>query len=219
MLCLMDFLSIFPAFYMASVTKTMGMQKGGIDDEFLTWIGSIGSVANGLSRIIWGPIQDKTGFKAIYRVVLVIELLVCSLITFIVQTNRYLYMVWVFMGYMCLGAHFVLTPNCILAIFGMRSSVQMSAMGYTTRCLSAISGMVVSKALVDAYGDASFNIMFFTSCGFIIISGLLLTTVFDESPIRKEDVQNDGYVKPNRNSEEIQLERTEKARDEYTRIN
>ena len=80
----MDFLSIFPLLYLASVFKTMGMQLGHYDDAFLTWIGSIGSLANGLSRVVWGPMQDKTGFRKIYQVVLGIELLVCSLLPLIV---------------------------------------------------------------------------------------------------------------------------------------
>mmetsp|Transcript_37153 Transcript_37153/g.45359 ORF Transcript_37153/g.45359 Transcript_37153/m.45359 type:complete len:299 (-) Transcript_37153:255-1151(-) len=122
-LCAMDFLTIFPLFYMASVYKAMGMQMGGFDDSFLTVIGSVGSLANGLSRVGWGAMQDRTGFRPIYRVVLMIELLFCSLMPLVVTTNRYMYLIWVFMGYLCLGAHFVIFPNCIIAIFGLRSSV------------------------------------------------------------------------------------------------
>lgn len=70
--------------YMASVFKTMGMKQGGIDDQFLTWIGSLGSLANGLSRVVWGPLQDRVGFRSIYKTVLVIELIVCSLLTTVV---------------------------------------------------------------------------------------------------------------------------------------
>lgn len=80
----MDFLTIFPVLYLASVFKTMGMQMGGYDDHFLTWIGSIGSLANGLSRVVWGPIQDKIGFCTMYKIVIGIELLVCSLLPYIV---------------------------------------------------------------------------------------------------------------------------------------
>ena len=54
----MDFLTIFPLFYVSSVYKVMGMQLGGYDDKLLTWVGSIGSLANGLSRAVWGPLQD-----------------------------------------------------------------------------------------------------------------------------------------------------------------
>ena len=119
----MDILTIFPVIYMASVFKTMGMSLGDYDDQFLTLVGSLGSIANGLSRIVWGSIQDSTGFVTIYRIVIAIELIVFSLIPFIVKTDKYLYLLAVFAGYLCLGAHFVIVPNCINAIFGLRSSV------------------------------------------------------------------------------------------------
>ena len=122
-LCLMDFLTIFPLFYMSSIYKVMGMQIGGYDDKLLTWIGSIGSLANGLSIIVWGPLQDKIGFRSIYQIVICMELLVCALMPVIVNTNKHLYMLWVFMGFLGLGAHFVIFPNCIITIFGLRSSV------------------------------------------------------------------------------------------------
>jgi len=96
---------------------------GGIDDTFLTLVGSVSSIANGAARAIFGTIQDKTGFRAIYKIILGMELLFCTLITVIVHTNKYLYMLWVFMGFLCLGVHFVIFPTCICSIFGMRSSV------------------------------------------------------------------------------------------------
>ena len=89
----------------------------------MTLVGSLGSVANGLSRIAWGSMQDKTGFVTIYRIVIAIELIVCSLLPYIVKTDKILYLIAVFAGYLCLGAHFVIVPNCINAIFGLKSSV------------------------------------------------------------------------------------------------
>ena len=76
---MMDFLSIFPIYYLSSVFKVMGMELGGFDDLMLTTVGSFGSLANGLSRVILGSMQDKSGFSAIYRTILVLELFVCIL--------------------------------------------------------------------------------------------------------------------------------------------
>jgi len=181
----MDTLTMFPVFYMASVFKTMGMALGGYDDQYLTLIGSLGSVANGLSRIMWGTMQDKTGFVAIYKVIIVVELVVFSLLPYIVEENKYLYLMAIFAGYLCLGAHFVIFPNCVIAIFGLRSSVQLSSFIYVTRCVSALSGMFISKALNDRLGDQTYSVMFWTSCVFILISAFLLIFLFDEKPIRR----------------------------------
>lgn len=183
---LMDFFSIFPCLYLASVFKTMGMQLGDIDDRFLTFVGSIGSVANGLSRVCWGSMQDRLGFRTNYRIVLITELFVFSLMPWIVQTNQYLYMVCVFMGYASLGAHFVLFPNVMVQIFGLKGGVQLCSFIYVTRCPSALSGLFISKALVTNFGEASYSIMCYTSCVFILISTLVLETIFKDKPIRKD---------------------------------
>lgn len=47
---------MFGLFYMSSVFKTMGIELGYIDDFFLTTVGSIGALSNGLSRFVWGTI-------------------------------------------------------------------------------------------------------------------------------------------------------------------
>jgi len=54
LICIQDYFSIYSMFYLSSVFKTIGLQLGDIDDLTLTWIGSLASVANGLSRIVWG---------------------------------------------------------------------------------------------------------------------------------------------------------------------
>ena len=89
------------------------------------------------------------------------------------------------MGYLCLGAHFVMTPNAIITIFGLRSSVQLSSFIYTTRCPSGFLSMFLSQALVAKIGDSSFSVMFYSSCALIFISLVLLITLFKEEPIRR----------------------------------
>ena len=103
----------------------------------------------------------------------------------IVRTNKYLYMLSVFMGYASLGAHFVIFPNVMVQIFGLKGGVQLCSFIYITRCPSALFGFFLSKALVTNYGEASYSIMCYTSCVFIIISAILLTTIFDDKPILK----------------------------------
>ena len=191
----MDFLSFFGLMILASNFKTMGMQKGGYEDLFLTVVGSVGSVANGLSRVLWGPLQDKTGFRPLYRIVLVTELILFSTLPSIVQANQYIYLIWVFTCYLCLGAHFVLFPNAIIGIFGLRSSVLLSSFIYTTRACSTLLGMFLSKRLSAKYGTDSYSILFYGSCVLIVTSLVLLVALFDETPIRKSTTSmDDSFV-------------------------
>ena len=43
------------------------------DDQFITLIGSLGSICNGLSRPIWAILFDKYGFKKAFTVLLVLQ--------------------------------------------------------------------------------------------------------------------------------------------------
>ena len=54
MLISMDFFTIMPLKYFASIFKTMGLQLGTIDDLSLTVAGSIGALVNGISRLVIG---------------------------------------------------------------------------------------------------------------------------------------------------------------------
>ena len=86
---------------------------------------------------------DKIGFRIIYKIVIATELLVCSLMPYIVKSNKYLYLVWVLISFLCYGAHFVIFPGAIISIFGLKSSVQLSSFIYFTRCLAALGGMFI----------------------------------------------------------------------------
>jgi MFS family permease len=118
----MDICSLFTFLYVSSVFKTMAIQlgNGALDDHWLTLTGAIGGLANGGSRIFWGYLQDIFGFKKIYAFILVTQVLVSLTLTSVV-TNKVLYMVWILIGYNCLGAHFVLFPTVLLKVFGLKS--------------------------------------------------------------------------------------------------
>ncbi len=107
--------------YLAGCYKTMVIDLGGnIDDSYLTIMGALGGLVNGSSRIVWGIVQDKYGFKKIYAGILICQLIVCTTITSVVS-NKFVYGIWVLLGYNCLGSHFVLFPTAIVNTFGIRA--------------------------------------------------------------------------------------------------
>lgn len=150
----MDFCSIFPLFLISQIWKTVGIQLGGLDDYTLTLIGSFGSIANGLSRIFWGPVQDKTCFLFVYRTVLALELAVCFSLYWAVTVSPVVYALVIFFGFVCLGAHFVMFPGVVLKVFGMRAGGQLYSILYTAYALASILGLVVYKLTTFYLGDA-----------------------------------------------------------------
>jgi len=190
----MDFCSIFPLFLLSSIWKTVGLQVGGIDDYTLTLIGSMGSIANGLSRMFWGPVQDKTGFLFVYRTVLALELIVCLSLYWSVTVSPFVYMIVIFFGFVCLGAHFVMFPGIILKVFGMRAGGQLYSILYTAYALASILGLVVYKATTYYLGNAGNQTVFNISIGLIFVSFGILTAVFEEKPITKETGTEMGLI-------------------------
>ena len=88
---------------MAAAYKILGQDQG-IDDLTLTAAGSIGAVFNGGAKVIAGILVDKIGFKVIYYSLLGLQIVLAFTIYFIVKLNKILYVIWVALGNVTLGA-------------------------------------------------------------------------------------------------------------------
>jgi Na+/melibiose symporter-like transporter len=106
----------FYGLYVAAVYKTFDQDN--LSDKVLTVAGALGSVCNGCSRIMWASLQDKYGFKKVYGVILVLQLIL-SLTIYQVRTNEYLYVTWVAISFLCEGGHFSCFPPAVCKIFGI----------------------------------------------------------------------------------------------------
>lgn len=93
---LMVLSSSYP-YYIASNFKSFA-QKDIADDRFITIVGSIGAVFNGLSRGVWSSIQDHKGFKKVYFALVVIEIIV-SLTMVSIHKVKLLYFIWVCLSF------------------------------------------------------------------------------------------------------------------------
>lgn len=104
MIASMMFLSSSYPYYISSNFKTY--ETIDVNDEtFITIVGSIGAVVNGLSRGFWAALQDYLGFKKIYFCVLTLDILLAF--TFVlIHKIKALYLVWVCISFAVLGAHF-----------------------------------------------------------------------------------------------------------------
>ena len=67
-LFLMMFNGVFFGYYVSSVFKDINLENS--SDHFLTMVGAIASVVNGVMRIVQGQMVDKLGFKKVYSLLL-----------------------------------------------------------------------------------------------------------------------------------------------------
>lgn len=85
-------------------------------DEYLTWVGSLGSVFNSL-RFLWSAALDNHSYKLIYGILLMLQMAL-ALTMFVAIQNQVTYLIWICGALFCEGGHFTLVPNILKKIFG-----------------------------------------------------------------------------------------------------
>jgi len=108
-------------FYMSQVAKTMPIELTTFDDHFLTLVVSMGSICNGLFRIMWGILQDKFSFKSVFVFVVAIQLFTMLFITTAVKQSQGVYLATVMLGYGGLSANFIVIPTLVFKMFGLKA--------------------------------------------------------------------------------------------------
>ena len=135
---LMDSLSAFGLFYLAGTYFQLGDMIGEIDEKWLRLIGALCGFASGIFKVFWGYIFDKHGFRWTYNYVLLIELTMCLFVTIVVRWGPFCYAIWVFMGFICLGAHFVIFPAVLVRVFGLKAGIKLYSVVYLSKAVTAL---------------------------------------------------------------------------------
>jgi len=82
---------------LSAVYKNYGLENNP-DDQFMTIVGTVGSIANGVSRNVWAIMLDKFQYKHIFSILLCIQIAIGFTMELIVP-NKVLYMLWVAISY------------------------------------------------------------------------------------------------------------------------
>ncbi|CAD8092769.1 unnamed protein product [Paramecium sonneborni] len=115
-LVIMVLCSIIFGMLLANCYKIFG-QTLGIDDAKLTILGSVQAVCNGGSRFGWAVLSDKIGFKKVYLIIAVINLICTASIGYI--ENSYAgYFIILCVTMCCEGGLFSCYPAVSAKIFG-----------------------------------------------------------------------------------------------------
>jgi hypothetical protein len=108
--------------------------------------------------------------------ILVIQIAVSSTIYFI-SYNKFLYIIWVCLSYICLGGHFSVFPTACVNIFGIKIGPKIFTFLFTAIGSTGIMGFLIGKYLLSILGYG----MFFTIASTLSLFSLaLLIFSFDE---------------------------------------
>ena len=78
----------------------------------------MGSLVNGLSRILWSTLLDWYAFNSVYRCLLFIQILMIMTLEWSLDTAPWLYFINICLSMMCEGAITSILPTETLKHFG-----------------------------------------------------------------------------------------------------
>lgn len=174
LLFFMNFFSVAYGTFMAAVFKTFGMDRID-DDNFLSIVGALTGIANGFSRFIWASWSDFSGFKFVYRVVLITQL-ICSGSLYYIADSKPLFLIVTCLSLACMGGHYALFPTVTVNLFGLHQGHKIYSFMFFSFGAASLMGIVYVKLLLKAVGYEVLLWIFFA----MTVVSCVLTFFFDE---------------------------------------
>jgi MFS family permease len=115
------------------------------DDEFTgdNWMIILSAVGNflcGISRVLWGWLADKYGFRSCYTVIvsITIMLIILSLLIHNDHKIHKIYSVFVVCAYILIGGHFAIFPAVFSKIYGNKLGSLLYSISFSAYAISAL---------------------------------------------------------------------------------
>ncbi len=179
-------MAIMSGFFIVNQTKNFGVLNGLSDDHLLSFIASMGSVANTM-RFLWSWWLDNSSFKVVYGT-LIFTQIVLNFTMILVDKNWYTYALWVWLMMFCEGGNFTLLPNIMNRIFGSKA---ISVFGFFGSYISVVG--FIQIALNDLLLEdtlRSYLTFFFLNGAFSCGALLLLLLGFQEKIYLPKSLRN-----------------------------
>jgi MFS family permease len=113
---MMLMLSMSYCFFIKVVMKNYGSLHHN-DDKYLTSVISIAFLCGASARFGWGILLDIIGFKNVYALILLIEIILPFTIT-IISHSRVMFGIWIPLSSICEGGHYTIFPALASNIYG-----------------------------------------------------------------------------------------------------
>lgn len=147
-------------------------------DSYQTMVGGMGAIINGVSRIVWGVIADKIGFKNSFRVLTSLQMV--AMIAYPFSTHSKLtFALNTCVLFFCLAGNFALMPPATQKMFGPKNGAVVYGILFSAFAIASVVGGALTKMLSIQYG---WNRVFHLLAGLSLLANLLLTQV---QPIAK----------------------------------
>lgn len=149
----------------------------GLSDVMLTWAASIGSgVVNGFTRLSLGLLQDRKSFRALYGLLLIVQLL-NSLVVYWASWIPWMFFICILLNYFSLGGLFAIFPTSVARVFGINMGPQVYVAILFGSFLSGVTNMFVTHYILPA---TSFVFIFYLGSVITVIVMIILFNFKEE---------------------------------------
>ena len=173
------------------------------------------TLLNTFSRILWGLLYDKFGFKYPYSFVCINQI-VCSSLIYLSAKNIYTYFICCCFGVLSFSGHMILFPNLVTKKFGIDNSVTLLGVCGLLGGTTCLLGPVLTSSIIKDNRD---YLKTYLIAGSTTIVSLILTFIIKIEKMKKSSLlvqENNTENNPEKieennkdNREENVLESTE----------
>ena len=121
------------------------------NDVFITIVGTIGSIMNGLSRSFWGVLVDKYQYKYVYGTLLLVQAGLGFTMN-LISSSRPLYLIWIGASFFCLGGNFSISPTILARIYGGKTGSKIYSFCFLFMVPAGFVSLILSKTLYNPIG-------------------------------------------------------------------
>ena len=176
--------------------------------KYLKALSKVFTLANAVGRLIWGFISDKVGFKILYSIVCIIQI-ICGATIYFAANNIAAYFIVTNVGILGYAGHVTLFPGLINTMFGIEKSLYLIGICGFFNGIAALIGPILTIFVLKEKKD---YLVVYLVCAAPSIVSLIVTILLkiDKKPKEepKEKIIDDHYYDEVEEIEKEELDKT-----------
>ena len=186
--------------------------RNGVKQDYIMALGIMFGLVNGSSRLLWGYLMDKFGFKPLMSVIACIEIIIAGSFYFIVKYDI-LYIISVLMIAACIGGHFSILAPLFNKVYGVAIGPQTYGICGFFIGVSNMSGPLLCMFFLKENKDFLIAFLF---GGSLVLIKIFCLCIFDENEkFNFDEIKDNNLSKIERETKgDEEEEKNEKKPDE-----
>jgi MFS family permease len=175
-------------FLLTNTYRNFGSIKLKGYEAALQYLSKAFTLLNTFSRLVWGFIFDKIGFKILY-IIACVNQLVCGGFIYMASNNIVTYFIVVCFGVLSYAGHIILFPNLIHHKFGVDNSVVILGICGIFGGISALIGPILTQSVGKDGKVENYLMIYLIGVSPTIVSLLITCFIKDEKLQKSKNIK------------------------------